>query len=241
MENYPLSSPIFVQKAELSIDLNSDLESLAFTLVNDPPAEGPYVLNQSDKLKLVMPSGLSMSVDFTDRKYQRSFKPSSDLLCRACGWHLGLRNLWDLTAGLGADSVLLAQAGFQVKAFERNKYLVLLLREAQRQLHELPQLSFEFADSEELFSSSSTRPEVLYYDPMYPAKRKTALPSKEMQILRELNGTSGESVELMQKALSFATKRVVVKRPQGAPPIIDKPNAVISGKLVRYDIYLAKK
>jgi 16S rRNA (guanine1516-N2)-methyltransferase len=203
----------------------------------------------SEGLRLQTAAGLAISVDFTEAKYQRRFAPGKDLLCRACGWHLGLRELWDLTAGLGADAMLLAQAGFKVRAFERNKYLVVLLKQALRQLQQDPSLAahlrgsleFSYAESAEMLALQTPPPEVIYYDPMYPAQRKTALPSKELQVLRELNGSSGEDLELVEQALRWGPRRFVVKRPHRAPPVKGKPSSEVSGKLVRFDLYLGRK
>ncbi len=245
MENNSLAQHCFYSLEKPSEDLSTSLQTLGIQWVQQVPKQQAYVTVEDESLKLKMPSGLSLSIDFSDSKYQRTFSPSKELLCRACGWHKGLRHLWDLTAGLGVDSMMLAQAGFNVRAFERNPYLVLLLQQALHQLKAKVSpvfdrggsLSFEMGESELSLVTPKEIPEVIYYDPMYPAKRKTALPSKEMQVLRELHGTSGESSELLAKAVKVGARRVVVKRPHRAPPVISKPAGELVGKLVRYDIY----
>lgn len=231
----------------LSSQVHQQLLVWGFQILRAPPKEGnlPYVRLSQDDVTLQMPSGLTLSLDFQDHKYQRQFQPSKELLCRACGWHLGLRSVWDLTAGLGVDAMMLAQAGFAVRAFERNAFLVLMLQHAQKKLSEnstpassyLSKLSFELAESEKIFETDENLPEVIYYDPMYPATKKKALPSKEMQILRELHGGEGENRTFVERLLHAGVKRVVVKRPHRAPPIVPKPRSVIEGKLVRFDIY----
>jgi 16S rRNA (guanine1516-N2)-methyltransferase len=72
---------------------------------------------------------------------------------------------------------------------------------------------------------------------MYPGHRKTALPSKQLQVLREINGSDGESPELLAQLSRQGPRRVVIKRPHRAPPLLERPTAEMSGKLVRYDIY----
>lgn len=223
--------------------LDAELEAIKGRRVRERPAQGPYLCESEKGLVLCMPSGLSIGIDFHRAQYNRKFKPSQDLLCRACGWHLGYRSVWDLTAGLGVDAVLLARAGFRVRAIEANAYLAFLLRWAHLRGPQalLRSLVFEWADSERRIrlaeSAAEKRPEVLYYDPMYPATRKTALPSKEMQVLRELHGASGERDSLFRAAMRFGCKRLVVKRPLRAPPLQEGPQGSIQGKLVRYDIY----
>lgn len=245
MENDKLVNFLVFEKSPIPVSLSSAFADLGMIITNEAPIEGPYLIYENADLSLRAKSGLSIQIDFLSPNYQRKFKPSTELLCRACGWHLGFRSVWDLTAGLGVDALMLAQADFKVLGIERNKFLVILLKHALQKFeligdHEkqlAKQIKFIHEDSESFLISNRDIPEVIYYDPMYPAKRKTALPSKEMQVLRELNGTSGESLELLDKALSLGAKRVVVKRPHRAPPIIAKPMAEVIGKLVRYDIY----
>lgn len=221
-------------------------------LAEEEPSEGPFFQKKNEKLQLVSPSGLTFQLDFSSLNYRRRFSPSSDLLCRACGWHLGLRRVWDLTAGLAVDSVLLSQAGFQVRAIEQNPFLFLLIKHAYweqqksaQQSHSTPlrPIDFQWGRAEDFLRTLEgvpLKPEVVYYDPMYPSKNKTALPSKEMQLLRELNGTDGENAELLMLALQSGILRLVVKRPLKAPPILERPQAQIKGKLIRYDIYAAR-
>jgi len=279
----------FVSDEQLSQDLIQDIEMFGYKKLISPPLSQHFIQFQNGKLSLHTKSGLQLKIDFTEKKYHRSFNPSKDLLCRACGWHLGYRQIWDLTAGLAVDSILLVQAGFQVLALERNQNLVLLLRHALRDyqsstqfsvtasmnqtlqpmsfsptlvttsnltlpksemlapnsktkddINSLTTIKFVWSEAESFltqFRENEPLPEVIYYDPMYPAKNKTALPSKEMQILRELIGVNEEEPEIIQKALSLNVKRVVVKRPLKANVILEKPKFQLSSKLVRYDIY----
>ena len=84
------------------------------------------------------------------------------------------------------------------------------------------------------------RPEVVYLDPMYPHRSKSALVKKEMRALRALVGDDEDASLLLQAARQCALKRVVVKRPKGAPLIDDtKPSGNVQSKNTRYDIYPA--
>lgn len=264
MENNSIvSSPLILVTQESladQVELLQDLQSYgAHQLAHPPSPLSPYIEYQDGTFSLHMISGLQLQVDFLKKKYHRTFTPSNDLLCRACGWHLGFRNIWDLTAGLAVDAVLLAQAGFEVRALERNRSLILLLRQALRayrkvftaspqlfispksQLNkELNNIYFDWAESSEFLGQDHDEkllPDVVYYDPMYPTKNKTALPSKEMQVLRELNGMNEEDPEIVKKALHLNVKRVVIKRPLKANVILEKPTFQLSSKLVRYDVY----
>jgi len=80
--------------------------------------------------------------------------------------------------------------------------------------------------------------EVVYLDPMYPHTPKTALPAKEMQLLRGLLGEDRDSPALLEAALAHAQRRVVVKRPsQGAPIEGRMPDFAIHSPNTRYDVY----
>ena len=82
------------------------------------------------------------------------------------------------------------------------------------------------------------RPQVVYLDPMFPHKQKSALVKKEMRVFQSLVGPDLDADGLLAPARQLATKRVVVKRPDYAPPLADvaTPNAVVT-KGHRFDIY----
>jgi len=91
-------------------------------------------------------------------------------------------------------------------------------------------------------STDSIPPDVIYIDPMYPHRKKSALVKKDMQILQRLHGADDNTSALLESALSFAKKRVVVKRPIQAETLSDKkPNTCIKSKKTRYDIYTIEK
>ncbi len=83
--------------------------------------------------------------------------------------------------------------------------------------------------------------DVLYLDPMFPHKKKSALVKKEMQAFQQLLGPDLDSERLMDAALEFPAKRVVVKRPANAPELSNalgvKPIGNIPSKKHRFDIY----
>ena len=86
--------------------------------------------------------------------------------------------------------------------------------------------------------------DVIYLDPMFPEKKKSSLPRKEMQIFKSLIGEPQNEIQLLEVALSVAKDRVVVKRPLIGPAIgseESKPKHRIThsflGKAIRYDMY----
>ena len=84
-------------------------------------------------------------------------------------------------------------------------------------------------------------PQVIYLDPMFPHREKSALVKKEMRLFRPLVGDDMDAPALLAAALALASHRVVVKRPRKAPCIEgSKPSHALEGKSSRYDIYPKK-
>ena len=116
-----------------------------------------------------------------------------------------------------------------------------LADEASRSIAE--RLTILEAVSHDLLASAAADSagwDVVYLDPMYPDDGKTALPAKEMQVIRELTGGDGDADALLGPALVCARQRVVVKRPAKAPWLAErKPSLEFKGTQARFDVYLA--
>ena len=84
--------------------------------------------------------------------------------------------------------------------------------------------------------------DVVYLDPMFPERKKSAKVKKEMQAFHGIVGGDQDADSLLALALKVANYRVVVKRPAGAKHLADKkPSYSLEGKSTRYDIYTLKK
>ena len=81
-------------------------------------------------------------------------------------------------------------------------------------------------------------PDVVYFDPMFPPPKKSALPKVEMRILRQLVGDEPDASELFDLARAVARRRVVVKRHRLAEPRAPDPTHSHSDKTTRYDVYV---
>jgi 16S rRNA (guanine1516-N2)-methyltransferase len=166
-------------------------------------------------------------------------------LARAIGMKRGTPTVVDATAGLGRDALLLANLGCPVVAVERSPVLGEMLRDALERAAAAGQaaagrVTLIVADAVDVLAVLSTRqrPDTVYIDPMYPATGKSALPKKEMRILRRLVGDDPDAGTLLEAARRVARNRVVVKRPPLAPPLSPGPSVSIASKLTRYDVYL---
>lgn len=164
----------------------------------------------------------------------------------------------DATAGLGEDSFLLAAAGFQVRMYESDPVIAALLRDALERALDDPSLA-GIAQRMELFEEDSVRamealadasatgganadgagmqaPDVIYLDPMFPERRKSAAVKKKFQLIHQLEKPCANEEEMLLSAVKARPRKVVVKRPAKGPYLAGiKPSYSIAGKAVRYD------
>lgn len=167
---------------------------------------------------------------------------------------IGIKNkplkVIDATAGLGRDTFFMACLGCDVRAIEKNPVLMALLEDGyQRGLNSsdvgkilADKVRLIHADAVEYLKNlkKSEKPDVIYIDPMFPEKKKSALSPKEMQTLQALLGADQDPLPLLEAALLAATSRVIVKRPLKSKPVKPGVNHSYTGKSVRYDLYLIK-
>tara|TARA_R110000787_G_scaffold4694_2_gene17731 strand:- start:61 stop:660 length:600 start_codon:yes stop_codon:yes gene_type:complete len=152
----------------------------------------------------------------------------------------------DATAGLGRDSFLLASLGAKVMMIERSPRMHALLadgleRAAQEggELQEIvSRMTLFLGDAKDLLPQLDV--EAVLVDPMHPARKKSALVKLELRQVREIVGEDDNALELMQVALQYAKKRVVLKWPVSAEPIAGvRPfSHQIFGKTMRYDVFM---
>ncbi len=153
----------------------------------------------------------------------------------------------DATAGFGRDAFVLATLGCRVHMIERSPIIAKLLEDGlyrtgqDEKLAALvkDKLSLSCGDSRHELSRLQFEPEVIYLDPMFPQKTKPALVKKDMRVLQHIVGQHDDANELLNLALTIATKRVVVKRPAYAGHLAAlKPQSCLKTKKHRFDIYL---
>ncbi len=176
----------------------------------------------------------------------------SQLIAKAVGLNKGIHpTILDATTGLGADAFVLASLGCSITMLERSPLIALLLEDGlvrALQMAELKpilqRMQLICADSVEYMANiaEENRPDIVYLDPMFPERSKTAKVKKEMTFFHDLVGFAQDENELLNIALRTATKRVVVKRPKSASPLAGSlaeraPNFEFAGKSSRYDIY----
>ena len=151
----------------------------------------------------------------------------------------------DATPGLGRDAFVLASLGCHVTMVERSPVVAALLEDGLRRLAvAAPELHSQFSlvhgnSSEVMKHWQGDDIDVIYLDPMFPHRKKSALVKKEMRLFQQLLGPDEDADDLLEPARALANKRVVVKRPNAADVLAGvQPSMAITSKKHRFDVYI---
>jgi len=220
-----------------------------------------FVKEQSDDFRLILlPEHLALEqlddsqqglvfVDFVSgaTAHRRKFGGGKgQAIAKAVGLKPGVQiDVIDATAGLGRDAFVLASLGCNMTLVERSPVAAALLDDGlQRAYMNLEigewmqqRMQLQFASSVDYLNNNET--DVVYLDPMFPHKKKSALVKKEMRVFQGVVGADLDADNLLDAALKSARYRVVVKRPDYAPFLNDKkPSMSIKTKKNRFDVYV---
>lgn len=232
-------------------------------------ADTSYVLHlDADGLTLLNQSGSSGAIDCDFiggrlRHRHRFGGGFGQAIARAVGIKASfMPTVADLTAGLGADAFVLAGLGARVTMVERHPVVAALLkngidrarrygddedlRAAVSRMHLVIGDARDWLAAINLDTSSEQcapeQPDIIYLDPMFPERNKSAQVKKEMQVLQALVGRDGDIADLLGDALAKARYRVVVKRPRLSDFLDNrKPSFSVTGKSTRFDVYALAK
>jgi len=146
----------------------------------------------------------------------------------------------DATCGMGKDSFLLQNGGFKVTATEKNPIIHALLADglSRYQLKTGSKAFDLFHFSAEHMMKNQTF-DVIYLDPMFPHKAKSAKAKKDMQLFQRIHqDVEDNAAQLLALALSSGCKRVVIKRPLNAKQLASYvPTFQMRGKTCRFDAF----
>jgi 16S rRNA (guanine1516-N2)-methyltransferase len=170
-----------------------------------------------------------------------------EAVAKAVGVKSGyLPDVVDATAGLGRDAFVLAAVGCRVRMLERHPVVAALLDDGLQRGYQDAEIGGWLRERLTLLHVSSLtaldditpQPDVVYLDPMYPHRQKSAMVKKEMRVFQSLVGADEDADALLAPARRLAKKRIVVKRPDYAPPLagVATQSAVVT-KSHRFDIY----
>lgn len=228
-------------------------QKLSLDLVDKDNNSYDYLLTLTEahlELRVVKENYSPLVIDFLSGKIayrEQHLQNKNELIAKAIGIkknkHL---SVLDATAGLGRDSFILANLGCQVLMLERSAILFQLLQDGLERYKVHTEnnkdisLNLIHADAKNFLTNLAQEqyPDVIYCDPMYPERKKSALVKKEMRILKDLLGNDLDAADLLNIARHKAA-RVVVKRPRLAEYLADqKPNFSYTGTNTRFDVYL---
>lgn len=155
------------------------------------------------------------------------------------------KSVLDGTAGLCRDAVHLARLGNFVTALERNSILYASVSRALALYKGAnPKVKIDLIHSELVaWLKDHKSYDVIYLDPMFPLKKKSAKPGKESQLLQKLCviPTANEEKNMIEACLSSRIRRTVIKRPLYSDFFADRePHHSVEGKSIRYDVYLSE-
>lgn len=202
-------------------------------------------------VKLDEPKLGAVYVDFVEGAvaHRRKFGGGrGQLIAKAVGLKSGVNpTVLDATAGLGRDAFVLASLGCTVTMFERSPVVAALLDDGLARAYQDPEiggwlqqrLTLQHNNSLDGLSQLTSSHDVVYLDPMFPHRKKSAQVKKEMRVFQSLVGTDPDADALLPLAINAATKRVVVKRPSYANYLNDKkPSMQLDSKANRFDVYV---
>ena len=228
--------------------VNTLCQQFGVTLGED--LTGWYLAWQDDALVLrhtELPKQGDILVDFASgaASYRR-LHGGGEAIAKACGMQKKRDiSVLDATAGLGRDGFVLANLGASVTLVERNPAVAALLFDGLRRAALVPELHWVSERMQLLHLSAAqalkTQPavDVVYLDPMFPPREKSALVKKEMRAFHDVVGNDTDADALLEPALQLALKRVVVKRPGYADFLAQqKPTMSVTGKNNRFDVYI---
>ena len=240
-------------------------EDTGFTLCSDHQSmePGSLVIRYSyDGLSLQRAGSKEkpVLVDFVGGKagHRRRFGGGKGQdIAKAIGLNKGVTpSVVDATGGLGQDAFVLASLGCQVTLIERSPVIAALLEDGlyRASLNAevaavVQRMSLVKGDAVDVMNSmvkervqDNKITDVVYLDPMFPHREKSALVKKEMRLFQDLLGEDLDADGLLEPALKLAEYRVVVKRPRLAPDLDQKePTYRLEGKACRYDIHALKR
>lgn len=195
-------------------------------------------------------------VDFSDPALLYRLRTSGK--SQGLGKALGLARYSDLkvldaTAGLGRDALLIAHLGCEVVMLERSNLVYALLADglARARVSEeqyiapaVSRMSLQQAEAREYFVGVSKKerpqPDVIYLDPMFPPRSKSAKVKKDIALLHDLLGVEEDFPSLLEAAITAARLRVVVKRPGNkSDATVRAPSFTVPGKTAHFEVYVS--
>ena len=190
--------------------------------------------------------GLSYQGDFENMLHRvTNGRLQHEMLVRAAKTEEKNLKAIDATAGMGEDAFLLAAYGYEVTLYEQNPVIAALLKDALRRAKKhmvLKDIAVRMklieGNSVECLAKQLDPVDVIYLDPMFPARQKSSLINKKLQLIQKLEPPCSEETDLFDAAIWANPEKIIVKRPLKSEFLAGrKPSYTLNGKAIRYDCY----
>lgn len=245
---------IFTNWRAAPLEIVELAESFQWQMSKHQPDDGELFASfDNDRLFLTRDGKTKIFVDFAqgaNAHRQKFGGGKNQAIAKAVGLNKGATpTVLDATAGMGKDAFVLASLGCEVTLIERQPPIYALLVDGFRRARKSEQLPW-FEQRMRLKHDSAHNAltnlsqlnesfDVVYLDPMFPHREKSAAVKKDMALFQTFVGFDDDANELLPLAYNLATKRVVVKRPDYAPFLNEQtPSTQIKTKKNRFDVYV---
>ena len=252
---------IFTNWRDAPIEIIELTESFQWQMSKHTPTDGSlYASFENDRLILTRDGKTNIYVDFAEgaNAHRQKFGGGKG---QAIAKAIGLNkvdlsktdvHVLDATAGMGKDAFVLASLGCKVTLVERQQPIFALLTDGFRRARaseHLPwfdeRMVLNHASAHEALAKPdnlnkhTNEFDVVYLDPMFPHREKSAAVKKDMALFQTFVGFDEDADDLLPLSYDLATKRVVVKRPDYAPFLNQQtPSTQIKTKKNRFDVYV---
>ena len=141
---------------------------------------------------------------------------------------------------------LLAAQGYEVTLYEQNPVIAALLKDAIRRAKKNMDLK-DIAGRMKVIEGNSVEGmsklldpvDVIYLDPMFPARQKSSLINKKLQLIQKLEPPCSGEKDLFDAAIRANPDKIIVKRPLKSECLAGRePSYTLKGKAIRYDCYV---
>lgn len=251
MQNQPLQHIGVIPVDDSTVDSAAELASkLNLPLVRDDKGWNVLLRVCRDRLELYSASEPDLQhgiwVDFTRGRARHRRLQGTELLIKAVKVKKkDTTYIVDATGGLGRDAFLLAAHGYRVHVIEINPVVAALLEDGLHRAARSAETSaackritFSVGDSVTMLDVLTPQPDVVYLDPMFPPRTKSAKVKKDLQLLQRIQWKAGRPEDLLRAARFAHPQKIVVKRPIKGSFIGDEPPShSLKGRTVRFDIY----
>lgn len=215
--------------------------------IADPPAIGVYLALTAAGLELRVADmpWQGLRADWLDAGLDRRAREGRRaLIARA----LGLRGkatprILDATCGLGRDSAHLLRLGCRVTAIERSPVVATLVEDAANRASTAGAtwiagwrgVTVDDAPVR-LNDLTASDFDAIYLDPMFGGDRRSALPKRELQMLRRVVGDDPDAGALLKAARATGLRVAMKHHPRS--PALARPDHQVRGGRARFDVYL---